>query len=199
MQTRIKICGLTNLEDALLAVEMGADALGFILAESKRRITPEQAREILDQLPSLVVTVGVFMNQPISEVQLIASYAGFDRIQLHGNETPEDCQNMDRPVIKRIKPMQESTRESILFEMNRFKECTHLIDPGAGDGRVFDWQILQGLEQPYILAGGLNAQNVGEAVKLLNPSAVDVSSGVEQYPGKKDKEKLEVFIKEARC
>lgn len=200
MPTRIKICGLTNVDDAMSAVSLGADAVGFILADSKRRIEPETARNIIAELPPFVVTVGVFMNQPPSEVQLIATYAGFDRIQLHGNEPPAVCSDMDRPVIKRFEVGPDDTCRTLLKKIHRYGgEVSHLIDPGAGDGKVFDWSIIRDLKEPYILAGGLNPDNVSEAVRMLHPYGVDVCSGVESRQGKKDADKMKRFIEEVRC
>ncbi|HDQ46445.1 MAG TPA: phosphoribosylanthranilate isomerase [bacterium] len=199
MRTKIKICGLTNLQDALLAAELGADALGFVFAESKRKVTSESAREIVRALPAFVITAGVFMDQPVDEVRRIAEHAGLDRIQLHGEESPAECLRAGRPVIKRISVRPGDTAETIRSRMAAYPGPGYLIDPGAGDGKVFDWRIIRGLDIPYILAGGLHPGNVREAVAMLHPYGVDVSGGVESEPGKKDPNKLKRFIEEARC
>ncbi len=199
MSTKIKICGLTNLEDALLAAELGADALGFIFSESKRRMTPEAVREIVRALPPYVISVGVFMDHQIDEVQRIVTYTGLDRIQLHGHESLDDCRRLDRPVVKRIFIQPGDTLEIIQNRFADYPGLGYLIDPSAGDGKAFDWRIIQNLTMPYMLAGGLNPSNVRQAVELLHPYGVDVSSGVESEPRKKDPGKLKRFIEEARC
>lgn len=196
---KIKICGLTNLEDALLAAELGADALGFIFSESKRTMTPEAVREIVRALPPYVISVGVFMDQLLDEVQRIVTYTGLDRVQLHGHESLDDCRRLDRPVVKRIFIQPGDTAETIQARMAAYPDLGYLIDPGAGDGKVFDWNMIRGLDRKYILAGGLNPGNVRQAVELLHPYGVDVSSGVEFEPRKKDPDKLKRFIEEARC
>jgi len=197
-ETRIKICGITNRTDALVAERLGADALGFVFAPSKRKVSSKTAREIIKVVGPFVKTVGIFMNASLDEVNRIANYTGIDIVQLHGSETPEYCDLVERKVIKRI-PVYTDDSTNILIE--RFKDytgCTLLFDPGAGNGKPFDWKKLEGIELPFIIAGGLNPDNIKEVVTYLKPYAVDVSSGVEKSPGKKDIEKLKRFIKEVR-
>ena len=196
---RVKICGLTNAEDAIKAVEFGADALGFICVPSKRTIEPDLARSIVRQLTPFIATVGVFMDMQVEEVMRITRYAGFDRVQLHGDESPEYCQWIDRPVIKRFKIDADETSESLQKKLDAYDVAGYLLDPGAGDGKTFSWEIAKSLRQSIILAGGLTPENVREAVQTIHPYAVDVSSGVETELRKKDYQKIERFIKEAKC
>jgi phosphoribosylanthranilate isomerase len=199
--TRIKICGITNVEDALAAVELGADAVGFVFAESKRRVSPETGRSIAEALPPFVTTVGVFMDERIKTVEHIAEYVRLDAVQLHGTESPEYCERLSKKkkVIKRIHVHKEDTAESLETKMKPYcGVAAFLIDPGAGDGKAFNWQIAEAIRQPVIIAGGLTPENVREAVRRLNPVAVDVSSGVEKEIGKKDYDKMKKFISEVR-
>ncbi|MEW6387801.1 MAG: phosphoribosylanthranilate isomerase [Thermodesulfobacteriota bacterium] len=201
---RIKICGITNLEDALAAAHLGAPALGFnFYAKSPRSVTPEAAREIIRQLPPLVLSVGVFVDEDASTVREIASQAGLDWLQLHGNEFPEYCRQLGRRVIKAFRVQDERSLE----ELAKYKGSVQafLLDtykPGlsGGTGETFDWHLAR-RAQPYgpiILAGGLTPENVAQAIKMAQPQAVDVASGVEARPGKKDQEKLKAFFAAVR-
>jgi len=196
--TRIKICGITNPDDARTAIELGADAIGFVFAPSKRRIEPEQAREIIYSIAPFVTTVGVFMDQRIQEVRRIARRTGIDVVQLHGVEPPSFCAALDIRVIKRICVNHGATTELLAHAMKRYCVSAFLLDPGAGSGNTFDWEIAQGINRPIIIAGGLDPDNVGRVVRALHPYGVDVSSGVEHSPGIKKKEKIKCFIKEVR-
>jgi phosphoribosylanthranilate isomerase len=198
--TRIKICGITNLEDALAAAELGADMLGFVFAESRRSISPEAAKRIIEAIPPYVTTVGVFRDQPVSMVDDIADLVRLHAVQLHGVESPKACDWLAkrRKVIKRISIATGDTPVSIEERMAAYRASSFLLDPGAGDGRTFDWRQALGIEKPFIVAGGLTAENVGEVVRLLHPLAVDVSTGVEKSPGIKDPNKMKAFIQEAR-
>lgn len=198
----VKICGITNLEDARLAYESGVAALGFIFYDqSPRYIRPENVATIITSLPESVVTVGVFVNHSQKDIEYITRIARVDMVQLHGNESPEFCSAIERPVIKAIR-----IGESIdLDHIRKFDVTAVLMDsyqknrPG-GTGRVFDWTLLADtrIYQPLILAGGLNPHNVWEAIQLVKPAAVDVSSGVELAPGKKDPEKIELLFNALR-
>lgn len=192
--TRIKICGITNIEDAMMVAELGADAIGFILAPSKRRITPDAARAIIEKLPPIITIVGVFMDARFDEVNQIADYTKIDVIQLHGNEPPEYCHRIKRNVIKRISVTEHDTTEILASRMGKYQVPVYLLDPGAGSGNVFNWHLARGIDLPLIIAGGLTPDNVKDAVRLLNPYGVDVVSGVETSLGKKDKEKVKRFI-----
>jgi phosphoribosylanthranilate isomerase len=201
---RVKICGITNPGDALLAAGLGAHALGFIFyKKSPRYVTPEKARDIIRQLPLFVATVGVFVDEDAAVVRDIASQVGLGWIQLHGSEPPEYCQSLGRRVIKgfRVKD------EEIFTQMPAYAGATQafLLDtykPGTpgGTGEIFDWELALRARQYgfIILAGGLNPDNVAEAIKIARPAAVDVASGVEAAPGKKDPEKLRAFIEAVR-
>ena len=196
--TRVKICGITNLEDARLAIEAGANALGFVFASSPRQITPDEATAILTCLPPLVSTIGVFMDQPLMEVITTALTVGVDTVQLHGAEPADDCQFIPRMVIKRFDIRENETSESLRERMQRYRVAGYLLDPGAGGGRPFDWRIARELPEPLILSGGLTPRNVRKAVRLVQPYAVDVCSGVEAEPGRKSPKKLRAFIKAVR-
>lgn len=196
--TRIKICGITNRDDARIAIEAGADAVGFVFALSPRRIAPESAQEIVAGLPPLVATVGVFMNQSLDEILETARAVGLHAVQLHGSESADDCLRLPCQVIKRFDILENETGESLRGRMGRYRVAACLLDPGAGDGRAFDWRIAANLPGPLILAGGLTARNVGSAIRIARPFAVDVCSGVEREPGRKEPQKVRAFIKAVR-
>jgi len=198
MMTKIKICGVTNIEDAMMIAELGADALGFVFAPSKRRISPQDAKEIIKRLPPFVTTVGVYMDAEIDEVNQVTEYTGIDVIQLHGNEPPTHCDRLKKKVIKRISVCDNDTTEMLISRMERYRVPAYLLDPGAGSGKVFNWEKAVGIDLPLIIAGGLTPDNVKTVVRLLKPYGVDVSSGVEQFPGKKNKQKVKRFIEEVR-
>jgi phosphoribosylanthranilate isomerase len=191
--TRVKICGITNLPDAHAAVEAGADALGLVFAPSPRRIEIELARTIVAALCARIVFVGVFRDAPIEEVNRIADQVGLDGVQLHGEESPEYCANVNRCAIKRFE-IDESLRE----RLPSYRVFASLLDPGAGSGQTFSWDQAMGLPHRIIVAGGLTPQNVAEPVRLLGPFGVDVASGVETSPGRKDHVKMRDFIRAVR-
>jgi phosphoribosylanthranilate isomerase len=197
-EIRVKICGITNKEDALLAASYGADAVGLIFCESRRQITPYAAREIVQAVPPFLVTVGVFMDQPLEFVQEAIRISGVQTVQLHGTEIPEYSRQIPRRVIKRIRVSSQDTGSFILDRMRPYSGFDVLLDPGAGEGKIFNWRIVSKLNTPFILAGGLTPDNVWAAIRLARPSGVDVSSGVEAYPGKKDPEKLKAFLQEVK-
>jgi phosphoribosylanthranilate isomerase len=198
---RIKICGITNLEDALLAAELGANALGFIFyAKSPRKVDPEATREIIRQLPPFVLSVGVFVNEEAAVVQELAARVGLDWVQLHGQEPPEYCRSLGRRVLKgfRIKD-EDSLKELQVYRgaVQAFLLDTYKKGQTGGTGETFDWELAVRAKGygPIVLAGGLTAENVAHAVATVWPQAVDVASGVEAAPGKKDPEKLRAFFK----
>jgi phosphoribosylanthranilate isomerase len=198
---RVKICGITRLKDALLAVRLGADALGFnFWPRSKRFIDPDQARSIVEELPPLVSAVGVFVNQPPTEVLATAARSGVGTVQLHGDEPYEDCNGYPIPAIKALRV---SGPES-LAEMHRYRVKAFLLDAPSsgygGSGESFDWALAQSAARraTIILAGGLTPDTVAEAIRAVHPYAVDVASGVETSPGVKDAEKLARFIARAK-
>jgi phosphoribosylanthranilate isomerase len=203
---RVKICGITNLQDALAACAFGADALGFVFYErSPRYISPERAREIIRRLPPFVSTVGVFVDRPPQEVERMVRQVGLDVAQLHGHEPPEHCQAPFR-LIKAIRVRE--LRDLRAVEPYKGLVSALLLDaysPEAlgGTGQVFNWsvaldaEVLEGVR--VILAGGLRPDNVAEAVRLVRPYGVDVASGVEAEKGVKDHHKLRLFIQAAKA
>ena len=201
-QVRIKICGITNLEDALVATELGADAVGFIFYEkSQRFINPRTAALIIRELPPFVATVGVFVNEPPDKLVDIAKQAGVGCVQLHGDETPEYCASLGLRTIKALRVKDAY----VLNELRSFTVSGILLDtyregvPG-GTGETFDWEIAAEAAKAgrIILSGGLTPENVKQAIEKVRPYAVDVSSGVESKPGKKDHEKLRKFFEQVR-
>jgi phosphoribosylanthranilate isomerase len=198
---RIKICGITNQEDALLAAELGAHALGFIFAaQSPRKVAPEAAREIIQQLPPFVVTVGVFVNEEAATVRDLAARAGLDWVQLHGAETPEYCRSLGRRVMKAFRIRDEKSFENLQDyrgAVQAFLLDTYKKGQAGGTGEAFDWELARKAKGygPIVLAGGLTPANVAQAIKVAQPQAVDVASGVEAAPGKKDPEKLRAFFR----
>ncbi len=195
---RIKICGITCLKDALFAVHAGADAVGFVFAPSPRRIMPQLVRRITLELPPLINRVGVFMDMNPKQVQSIIDQTGISVVQLHGNESPEECQKFSVPVIKRIKISTGDTAKTLQGKMRDYNVSAFVLDPGEGSGQCFDWTIARSLKQNIIIAGGLRPDNVGGVIKLLQPYGVDVCSGVEKSKGVKDRKKVIKFICEVR-
>jgi phosphoribosylanthranilate isomerase len=202
MTTRVKICGITRLEDALEAVRLGADALGFnFWPGSKRFIAPAEARRIIRALPPLVTTVGVFVDPSHDEAVAAAAVSGVQVLQLHGDESPEACRAFQLPVVKALRV----AGPEALAEVARYRGLAGILldaaSPGyGGSGLTFDWSIAReaATRVPLLLAGGLVPENVGEAVRAVRPWAVDVASGVESSPGVKDPEKLARFIRAAK-
>jgi phosphoribosylanthranilate isomerase len=200
---RVKICGITNAEDALMAVEAGADALGFIFyPKSPRYITPEEARLIKTKLPPFVATVGVFVDEDAGRVMEIAREAGLGAVQLHGHETPAYCTQMGISVIKALRVRDEGDIRTLArYEVSAFLLDTYKEGQMGGTGEVFDWDLALKAKQgktPIILSGGLNPDNVAKAVEKVRPYAVDVSSGVEVKPGVKNRDKVRDFIKNVK-
>lgn len=192
--TELKICGLSRLEDVIAVNRFGADYAGFVFfKESKRYIDPYKAGELIELLRSDIKSVGVFMDEPLDSVISAARISGVEMIQLHGHESEEYVEyvkrTLERPVIKAFKADEEGALERALNTSADYI----LIDSGAGTGKKFDWSILKDFGRDYFLAGGLDPESVGEAISMLEPFAVDVSSGVET-DGVKDAEKIEKFI-----
>ncbi len=196
--TRVKICGITNLADALAALRAGADALGFVFAASPRRVEPEQALEIIRQLPPLAATVGVFKDAPLEEVLSLRRLCGLDWVQLCGREDPLYVAACGPRVIKTLAVDGQPP------DARAYPDACLLLDAasiqGGGTGKSFDWNLARPLAQarPVILAGGLNPDNVNQAIAIARPWAVDVSSGVEAAPGRKDHELIQRFIAHAK-
>ena len=190
---KVKICGITNLEDAKLSYDLGANAIGFIFYQkSKRYIEPKEAKEIINQLPVFLLRVGVFVNESVKEINKIARDIKLNLIQLHGEEPPEMIDDIELPVIKAFR-VTENFDYSIVSE---YKNCSFLLDAYnkneyGGTGQKFNWRkIPSELKGKIILAGGVSENNVEQIYKDVNPCAVDVSSSIEIKPGKKDHKKL---------
>jgi phosphoribosylanthranilate isomerase len=204
METRVKICGITNLADAQTAVGAGADALGFNFFEkSPRFVTIQQAAEISKQLPPFVMRVGVLVNAPEDFVLRAISEAGMTMLQFHGDEPPDFCAQFGLMSMKAFRIRDEKSLE----ELPKFQTDAYLLDaysPEArgGTGEKINWDLAieaQKFGKPVFLAGGLTPENVADAVRKVRPFGVDVSSGVEFAPGKKDHAKVRAFIAAARA
>lgn len=199
---KVKICGITCIDDALHACACGADALGLVFyANSPRCVSPQLAREIVAALPPFVTTVGLFVNEAPQRVRAIADSCGLDVIQLHGDEAPAACDFAPRRVIKALRVKDTAS----LAGQAEYQTSALLLDafvPGAygGTGETFNWELaaVVARQRPVILAGGLTPENVAAAVQSVRPYAVDVSSGVEAAPGKKDATKVADFIRKAK-
>ena len=200
--TKVKICGITSVEDALLAAQAGADALGFVFFEkSPRYVDPERAAHIIAAIPPFVQVVGLFVNAPLDYVNATADSCGLDIVQLHGEESPSYCGSVRRRVMKafRVRGMES------LAAMADYRVAGYLLDAYSassygGTGERFDWDCSVAAKGrgPIILAGGLDLDNVAQAVARVAPYGVDVSSGVESSPGRKDPEKVKNFIRNAK-
>ncbi|HET6780762.1 MAG TPA: phosphoribosylanthranilate isomerase [bacterium] len=198
--TRIKICGISDADTALVAAEAGANAIGLILAPSRRRVSAEQAREITSSLPPFIARVGVFVDEDQGVVREVVTRAGLDTVQLHGSETPEYCSVMPVPVVKAIRVRDTDS----LSTLHRYRVAAFLLDTYdpetlGGTGRPFDWNLAADIPGAHrvILSGGLNPANVVEALERVRPFGVDVSSGVET-DGRKDHSKIREFIRRVR-
>ena len=200
MHTRIKICGIKHLDDALKAVEFGADAIGLIFVEkSPRYASFTDARVIAESMPPFVTVVGLFMDAPAEKVREALKVVPLNLLQFHGDESREFCEQFDIPYIKVLK-MRENVNV-VAFAQEYPSASGILLDTfskaGGGSGQTFDWSLIpEDVPLPLILAGGLNPENVASAVETVKPYAVDVSSGVESEPAVKDHNKIEQFIKE---
>ncbi|MGH8419153.1 MAG: phosphoribosylanthranilate isomerase [Pseudomonas sp.] len=196
---RSKICGITRIEDALAAVDAGADAIGLVFyPKSPRAVTIEQAQAIIAELPPFVSTVGLFVNAERDALKALLDVVPLDLIQFHGDETPEQCEGYQRPWIKalRVQAGDDLAASCALYD----KACGILLDtyvagiPG-GTGETFDWALIpKQLSKPIILAGGLTSANVSQAIAQVRPYAVDVSGGVEKSRGLKDHDKIRAFM-----
>lgn len=200
---RSKICGITRVEDALVAAEAGADAIGLVFySQSPRSVTLHQARSIVSALPPFVTTVGLFVNASRCEINEILDAVPLDMLQFHGDETPADCEDFHRPWYKalRVKP-----GDDVRSQADRYVGASAILldtfvagTPG-GTGEAFDWTLIpDGLSKPLILAGGLTCQNVQRALSEVRPFAVDVSGGVEISKGVKDADRVREFVRLVR-
>jgi phosphoribosylanthranilate isomerase len=196
----VKICGITSEEDALLATALGADAVGFVFAPSSRQIQPVQAHDIVRRLPPDVLTVGVFRDAAPQRVVEICHQVGLGAAQLHGHESVDDVRYVRERVALVIKAFPAGS--PALADVARYAVDAVLVDSATpGSGQVFDWALAEGapLGRRVILAGGLTPENVGAAITRVRPWGVDVSSGVEASPGRKDARKVRAFVEAARA
>lgn len=201
----VKICGITTVDDGLAAAAAGADALGFVFyPPSPRAVNVEQARALAAALPPFVTRVGVFANAAAGEVRGVAEKVGLDVVQLHGDESPQGIEGYGRRVVKALRVSGSIDAAMVVRYVDA--GCAILLDTASqveygGTGRTFDWGLIREIRAriPYlVLAGGLDAENVGEAIRSVQPDAVDVSSGVEVRPGRKDAERVRAFIAAVR-
>jgi phosphoribosylanthranilate isomerase len=199
--TWIKICGITNIEDAQKAVSLRIDALGFIFASSPRQVDADTAKGIIQSLPANLLKVGVFVDEDRDEVRHIAEYCGLSALQFHGKEPPEYCREFTYPVFKAIHIKDRSS----LADMEKYQDHSILLDTyspvqAGGTGTPFQWEIALEAKKrrDFILSGGLKPSNVGEAIRKVRPWGVDVCSGVEGMPGRKDPLKMIEFVEEVR-
>lgn len=200
----VKICGITNFEDAVNSVEAGADMLGFVFYRgSKRYIDPEKSASIIREVSSFALCVGVFVNEDVDNVKRIVEQTMIDLVQLNGEESPEVCSKLREfvPVIKSFK-VGENFDEEVLkkYDVDFVHLDSFSFGEYGGTGKTFNWDAVAGLGERWkiILSGGLNPENVQTAILKVKPYGVDVSSGVEEYPGKKSLEKVKLFIEKAK-
>jgi len=204
MDVKVKICGLTNVEDALAAIEAGADFLGFVLWEkSPRFVTIETAREIARQLPPATQRVGVFVDARVEQVMFSLRICDFGALQFHGQESPSFCQQFSVMTIKAFRVRDAASLQALSgYDTDAVLLDSQVEGKPGGTGETFDWSLAAAAKKfnkPIFLAGGLTPQNVAAAVRAAHPFAVDVSSGVEAAPGKKDPRKMRDFVAAVRA
>lgn len=200
---RVKICGITRIEDGLSCASLGADAIGLVFyAPSPRYVQVEQARAIMAALPPFITTVGLFVDATPSEVQAVLAELPLDVLQFHGNEPADYCASFHRPYLKalRVKPGVDLVQYASAYAgAQALLLDTHVEGVAGGTGQVFDWSLIpRDLAVPIILSGGLNPENVAQGIRQLQPAAVDVSSGVEASKGIKDVAKIAAFMQGVR-
>ena len=203
-RTRIKICGITSAEDAAVAVEAGADAIGVVFAPSPRQVTIVQAAAALAAVPPPVARVGVFVNAPAEEVERAVAACGLTAVQFSGDESADDCDRAPSPVVKTVRIGMDFGLEGVEPFRDHAAALlldTYHADKAGGTSQTFDWRSLGAVPgwAPFFVAGGLTPDNVGECVAVLRPFAVDVSSGVERGPGVKDHQKVKAFCAAVRA
>ena len=199
---KVKVCGTTSLKDALLAVDSGADAVGFVFyKKSPRYIAQREVKDIIAELPPFIEAVGVFVNDTSDKVNRVAEQCRLTAVQLHGDESPAFCRRIKRRVIKAIRVQDANSLKGMLnYDVSGFLLDSYSDESRGGTGKIFDWNLaLRAKKQgPVILAGGLNPYNVYTAIHRVKPYGVDVCSGVEKSPGIKDSRKIDEFIKSVR-
>ncbi|WP_338823145.1 N-(5'-phosphoribosyl)anthranilate isomerase [Moorella humiferrea] len=199
---RIKICGIRSYEEARMVLDAGIDVMGFVFATSPRRINPETAREIIQRLPPFTTTVGVFVNEPRYSLLEIASFCRLDVLQLHGDEPPEYCRGISQRVVKALRVKDAGFLQVMDHypDVHGFLLDTYVPGVAGGSGRSFNWELAKRATargKPIILAGGLTPENVGKAIQIIRPYAVDVAGGVET-DGRKDLKKILSFVRAVR-
>lgn len=202
-EVRVKICGITNIEDAQAAVSLGADALGFVFASSPRRVNEVQAAEIIGELPPFAVSVGIFVNQQLAQVKETIKRCNLNAVQFHGEESPDYCRQFEE--VKVIKALRVRNHDDLKllsdYLVDGFLLDTYVEGKAGGTGVSFDWNSaipFKDCGKPLILSGGLSPDNVAEAIEMVQPYGVDVSTGVESAPGKKDSQLMKEFIRRAK-
>lgn len=203
MEVKVKICGITNVEDGLAAAEAGADALGFVFCESSpRRVSLEAASAIIRQLPPFIMKVGVFVDAPVEQVFRAVNVCGLSLLQFHGDEPPDYCNQFGLMSMKAFRIRDASSLEPLRsYPTEAWLLDTCVAGKPGGTGATFNWELaLPAMRwgMPIFLAGGLTPENVAEAVRRMRPYGVDVSTGVEREPGRKDAAKVRAFIQAAR-
>lgn len=197
---KIKVCGITNIKDALAAEKSGADIIGFIFAKSPRRVKPAAVKRIASALKMSTMKAGVFVNEAAEKVNALVKDIRLNFVQLSGDETPAYIRRIKGAKI--IKALHVKNAGSLKKQVKQFRDNVYAFlfdtydkDRRGGTGRVFNWELIKGVKSPFFIAGGLNPVNVSEAVKCARPFGVDVNSGVEARPGRKDAKKLKDFFK----
>jgi phosphoribosylanthranilate isomerase len=202
MSVRVKTCGITNREDALAAIEAGADALGFnFYGRSPRYVAPELAREICSHVPEAVCRVGIFVNAGREDVASVVRRVGLTAVQFHGDETPDDCRGWSCKVVKALRVSDKTAVTAArAYDVDYILADAHVEGAFGGSGKRVDLALLEELDpERLIVAGGLTPDNVAEVVRRLRPFGVDVASGIERSPGKKDWERMRRFIANANA
>ena len=200
VRTRVKICGITRVEDALIAVAQGADAIGLVFyPPSPRYVTPVQAAEIVNALPAFVTVVALFVDASRADVEAVLSQVNIDLIQFHGQESADECRQYGKSYMKAIRVKSDTNLIQYTTEYSDAKALlldTYAEGVPGGTGQVFDWTVIpKNLSKPIVLAGGLDAENVEQAIRQVKPYAVDVSGGVEFKKGIKDAAKIAAFMR----
>ena len=213
-RTRIKLCGLTRAADVAAAVELGADAIGLVFyPPSPRAVSPEQAGALLAQVPAFISTVGLFVNPTLADVQACTQAAPISILQFHGDETPAQCRQIAeavrRPFMRALRIRPDTTAADLLESLTAYRTASPLFsgllldtwsDAYGGTGKVFDWSLIPAeIAHQAVLSGGLNVQNVTDAVRQVRPYAVDVSSGIESAKGIKDAALMRAFVSAVRA
>ncbi len=200
VRTRVKICGITRVEDALIAVDQGADAIGLVFyPPSPRYVTPALAAEIVSALPAFVTVVALFVDASRADIEAVLSQVDIDLIQFHGQETADECRQYGKSYMKAIRVKSDTNLVQYATEYSDAKALlldTYAEGVPGGTGQVFDWALIpKNLSKPVVLAGGLDAENVEQAIRQVKPYAVDVSGGVEFKKGIKDAAKIAAFMR----